>query len=335
MADVLSQEEIDALLNALSKGELSVEEIKEREEKEKIKVYDFRRPSKFSKEQIRTFDMVHENFGRALSTYLSGRLRTFVNVSIASIDQITYGEFLRSIPSPTFIVVFSAPEFTGNTILEINPEIIYTIVDRLLGGPGIPGNINRAPTEIEMNVMRREVQVILNLLSNAWENIIKFTPAVESIETNSQFVQVAPQSEMSLLVTMLVSIGQIEAFLNICWLSSTLEPFSERLSTQTWFVSKKTGRSEDTRRLLEESIKAVKVEVAAELGRSQITLREFLTLDVGDIIRLNSRVGDDALIRVQGKPRFYGKPGKYRGKKAIRITGVIAPETVEEEGLYE
>ncbi|HCZ05567.1 MAG: flagellar motor switch protein FliM [Thermotogota bacterium] len=331
MADILSQEEIDALLNALSTGELSVEEIKREEEEKKIREYDFRRPSKFSKEQIRVFDMVHENFARSLSNYLSGKLRTFVNINIASIDQITFGEFLRSIPSPSFIVVFSAPEFHGNTILEINPEIVYTIVDRLLGGPGSTGNLKRPPTDIEMSVMRKEVNVVLNLLSSAWEHVFSFNPAVESVETNAQFVQIAPQSEMSLLVTFFVSVGNVEAFMNVCWLSSTLEPFAERLSTQAWFV-KKGEISEEEKKKLRENLETVQVELVAELGRSVLTLRELLTLEVGDVIRLNTKKDEDVTIRVQGKPRFLGRLGKFRGYNAVRVRKLIHPDELEKEG---
>jgi len=331
MADILSQEEIDALLNALSSGELSVEEIKKEEEEKKIKEYDFRRPSKFSKEQIRVFDMVHENFARSLSNYLSGKLRTFVNVNIASVDQITFGEFLRSVPSPSFIVVFSASELHGNTILEINPEIVYTIVDRLLGGPGTSGRLNRSPTDIEMSVMKREVNVILNLLSGAWEHIFSFTPTIESIETNAQFVQIAPQSEMSLLVTLFVSVGNVEAFMNVCWLSSTLEPFAERLSTQAWFVKKGEVKAEE-RRKLEESLESVRVELVAELGRSTLTLRDFLNLEEGDVIRLDTKRDEDIVVRIQGKPRFFGRMGKFKGYKAVKVNRVIRPEDLEKEG---
>ena len=154
MSDVLSQDEIDKLLQSLSSGEVDIEEIKE--EEKAVKTYDFKRPSKFSKEQLRTFEMIHENFARSVSTYLSGRVRSFVNVSLASVDQITYEEFTRSLPNPSFITIFSANELVGNIVMEMGLEIFYTILDLILGGPGIPIS-SRSPTDVEIAIMRKEV----------------------------------------------------------------------------------------------------------------------------------------------------------------------------------
>jgi len=322
MSDILSQEEIDSLLSALTKGELTAEEIKEAEEK-KVKPYDFSKPSKFSKDQIRTFEMIHENFSRVLSTYLSGRTRSLVDVRVVSIDQITYNEFVRSMANPTFMVIFSAPELSGNGILEMNLSIIYGIIDKLLGGTGVLPTIpSRNLTDIEMSIMRREVSTMLSYLKEAWIDFLEFTPEIESIETNPQFVQIAPPSEMVLLITMSVTIGQVESFMNICWLSSTLEPFAQNFSTQMWFLRTSKGTNPQVTELLESNLKKSEVELSAILGKTTVRLKDLLNLEVGDVLILNRRVGEEVDVLVQGVEKFKGLPGKRKGRLVVKISKV-------------
>ncbi|HEW91491.1 MAG TPA: flagellar motor switch protein FliM [Thermotogaceae bacterium] len=322
MSDILSQEEIDSLLAALTKGELTAEEIRESEEK-KVKLYDFSKPSKFSKDQIRTFEMIHENFSRVLSTYLSGRTRSLVDVRVVSIDQITYNEFVRSMANPTFMVIFSAPELSGNSILEINLEIIYAIIDKLLGGTGVlPSIPSRNLTEIEMSIIRREASTMLSYLKEAWIDFLEFTPEIESIETNPQFVQIAPPSEMVLLITLSVTIGQVESFMNICWLSSTLEPFAQNFSSQMWFLRASKETNPQITELIKNNLERSIVELSAVLGKSTLKLKELLNLEIGDVIILDKRVDEEIDMLVQGMPKFQGIPGKHRGKVAVKITKV-------------
>lgn len=327
MSDVLSQDEIDKLLQALKSGELSVEEIK-REEK-RVKLYDFRRPSKFSKEHVRVFDMIHENFARSVSTYLSGRVRTFVSINLASIDQITYEEFIRSLPAPAFIVVFSAPEFVGSAILEMNLELFYAILDLILGGPGTT-NVKRPPTEIEISIMRKEVMNILANLAQAWGDVYAFSPTIESIENNPQFVQIAPPSEMILLISLFLTIGKTEGFMNVCWPSSLMEPLMDRLSSRNWFkVAKKEEASEKLQKDLVENLGQMNVVINAVLGEAILTVREILELEVGDVIRLKSHKDEDITLQVQGKTKFLARPGTYKGYRAVKITKVVEPEVEE------
>jgi len=327
LSDVLSQDEIDRLLQALKSGELSAEEIK-REEK-KVKLYDFKRPSKFSKEHVRVFDMIHENFARSVSTYLSGRVRSFVSINLASIDQITYEEFIRSLPAPAFIVVFSAPEFVGNAILEMNLELFYTILDLILGGPGI-ANIKRPPSEIEISIMRKELMNILANLAQAWSDVFSFSPTIESVENNPQFVQIAPPSEMVLLVSLFLTVGKTEGFMNICWPSSLMEPFMDRLSSRNWFkVVKKEQASEKIQQDLTANLSQMKVVLSAVLGEAVLTVREILELEVGDVIRLKSHKDEDIVVHVQGKAKFLARPGTYKGYRAVKITKIVEPEVKE------
>jgi len=318
MSDVLSQEEINQLIEALMKGELKEEDLL-REEEKKVKPYDFKRPSKFSKEQLRTFQMIHENFGRSLSTYLSGRLRTFIDVEI-SIDQLTYEEFIRSVMIPSFIVIFTGDVFEGSAIFEMRLDLFYTILDIIMGGPG-DNPPNRTPTDIETSIMRREVTNILTLLAQAWSDFQYFIPSIENIETNPQFVQIVPPNEIVLLVTASVSWGEFTSFINVCWPFSLLEPFLEKLSNRFWMMGRKPERIEERVEELKVASQSVPLTVQAVIGEAWLTLREVLNLQEGDVIRLNTHYKDEIRIDVEGKPKFRGIPGKYKGKYAVKITG--------------
>ncbi len=322
MSDVLSQEEIDKLLQSLTTGEVSIEEIKE---EKNVKPYDFKRPSKFSKEQLRTFEMIHENFARTVSTYLSGRVRSFVNVSLASVDQITYEEFTRSLPNPSFITIFSAKGLMGSAVLEMGLEIFYTILDLILGGPGVPIS-NRSPTDVEIAIMRKEIINILTHLAQAWEDIQEFVPNIENIESNSQFVQVAPPNEMVVLVTLYMSVAKTEGFMNICWPSSMIEPFSEKLSARLWFTATAPKMTKEDEEKLKKNVEETVMEVSAVLGEAESNLAEILMLNVGDVIRLNTHHDDPIIVRVNGKDKFKATPGVYRGKYAVKISEVLKTE---------
>lgn len=321
MSDVLSQEEINQLVEALLRGELKEEDLKKQEEKRKIKPYDFKRPSKFSKEQIRTFQMIHENFGRALSTYLSGRLRTFVNVEI-SLDQITYEEFIRSVMIPSFIVVFSGDVFEGSAIFEMRLDLFFTVLDILMGGPG-ENPPNRSPTDTEINIMRREVLNILTLLAQAWADFQYFIPSIENIETNPQFVQIVPPNEIVLLVTASVSWGDFTSFVNICWPFPVLEPYLEKLANRFWMMGRKTEKLVEKQEELTEAVKKTVVTLQAVLGETTLTLEEVLQLRVGDVLRLNTHVSEEIEITVEGKKKFMGVPGKYKGSYAVKVTRLV------------
>ncbi len=322
MAD-LSQEEIDSLLGALTSGEVDVETIKKEEAESKIKTYDFRRPMKFSKDQVRTFQMLHENYARALSTYLSGRLRYFVDVTLGPIDQITYGEFLKSLSNPTFITIFTGNILSGSAIMEINPSIIFGMIDRILGGPGDSISKARSLTEIETNIIRREAMRFLTLLRDAWENVMEFVPEIETLESNPQFVQIAPQNEMTLLVTMEIIIGNIEGFMNVCFPSSLIEPYTEKLKNQMLFSNSANTKKAVMRPVIERQLSNTSVELSAVLGSTKLTVAELLYLQEGDVIRLDRYKDQDIDICIGNNPKFKGRPGKMRGKKSVKITDTV------------
>ncbi len=326
MADSLSQEEIDSLLGALDTGEVDVEEMKKEESEQKIKLYDFERPMKFSKDQIRTFQMLNENFARSLSTYLSGRLRYYVDVNLGPIDQITYSEFLKSLSNPTFMTIFTGNSLSGSAILEVNLGVIFGMIDRILGGIGETVSKPRTLTEIELNIVRREAMRFLTLLRDAWVNVMEFVPEIENIESNPQFVQIAPQNEMTLLVTLEIVIGNVEGFLNVCFPSSIIEPFSENLTNQMWFASSMQKKQSELRPVIKRNLDRTPIEIAVELGKTHLSLSDLLYLEVGDVIRLDRYKDEELDVCIGDRPRFKGTAGKKRGKKAIKITQLIKDE---------
>ncbi len=320
MADVLSQEEIDALLGALSSGEVSAEEIKHEEERKKVRIYSFKRPSKFSKEQMRTLDMIHEGFARAVGTSLSARTRALTSVTIASIDQMTFEEFTRSMANPTMLAVFSTDTLPSNSILEMNLKIAYVIVEKLLGGPGSVMKKLRTPTDIEMTIIKREMLTILDILKEAWVNVINFVPHLETLETNPQFVQIVPPNEMVILITFSVVISGHEGFMNLCLTSSMLEPILPKLTASSWFTSGKEELSEMDVKRNKEMLKEIAVPVRVELGSVKLTFSEILSLNIGDVVRLSRKAKDDVDVKIGTKVKFKAKPGIVDMKKAVIIT---------------
>lgn len=316
--ETLTQEEIDSILKSMSSGESPEEVLEEyQEEERRIKDYDFRRPMKFSREQLRTLQLIHESFARELSTYLSGRSRTFVDVKYASIDQITFSEFQKSLNSPTFIVIFSSEAFSGSAILQMGLDLGYVIIDRLLGGPGNTLEEIRPPTEIEMNILRKESAVMLRMLSKSWSNIEEFDANLENLETNPQFVQVAPPNEMTILITLSVTIKNVQGFVNLCFPSSSLEPLNDKLTTRMWTTSYR--HTEEFKENLKQSLLLSKLNLSAILGKTEIYLNDFLNLEVGDVIRLDSFYDEPIDLEIEERPIFKVNVGKSKGFYSVKI----------------
>lgn len=325
MADTLSQEEIDQLLNSIGGGESS-ESSDESDalglktpllEDKKIREYDFKRPSKFSREQKRTLQLIHETFARELSTYLSGRCRTFVEIRYASIDQITFSEFQQSLTSPTYISIFSTDILSGNAIMQMGLDIGYVIIDRLLGGPGVSLEDFRSPTDIEMGILGKETAVMLKSLAKSWDNVANFDIQLDQVETNPQFIQIAPPGEMIVLITLSIRVKDTEGLINICFPSSTLEPISDKLTTRMWQQNFK--KSEQSHKDLQNILMLSSQNLTAILGKSSLSLSDILRLQVGDVIRLDSFKDESIDINVQNQPIYKAKIGTNRGYYAVNI----------------
>lgn len=322
MAEVLSQNEIDALLNALSSGEVDVKEMKANDNEKKVKKYDFRNPQKIAKDQLRTLEIIHDNFGRLLQTFLSGYLRAPVKVSVLTVDQYAYSEFSNAITNPSFLSILDFEPLSGQVIIDISTNIAFTIIDRLLGGDGEKTIDTRSFTEIELTLLRNMMNRVSNLVSQAWDNVIILTPKLDKIETNSQFAQIVSPSETIALVTMNLSIGDVEGLINICIPHIVIEPILDKLSTKLWFSTTKKETTETDKELLRKRIKNTSVNLSAVIGSTQIKVKDLINLQSGDVIMLDDLVTDEVCINVGTQLRFFGKPGAYKNKVAVQITKV-------------
>ncbi|CAM3400635.1 MULTISPECIES: flagellar motor switch protein FliM [Brevibacillus] len=323
MAEVLSQSEIDALLAALSSGEMDANELKKEETERKVKAYDFKRALRFSKDQIRGLTRIHENYARLLTTYFSAQLRTFVQITVASVDQLPYDEFIRSIPKMTILNIFEAPPLEGRMVLEVNPNIAYTMLDRLLGGQGaIPEKLG-ALTEIETTVMERVFGKALDTFHEAWKQIIELDPYLEGLEMNPQFMQIVSPNEIVAVISFSTKIGDTTGMINLCLPHVVLEPIMSKLSGQYWFSKQKKTRDEEERLRVEERVKTAKLPIIAEMGTATISVGDFLQLQKGDVIQLDQSVDNKLKIKVGEQLKFLGQPGTQKGRIAVQIDEVI------------
>lgn len=326
MGDVLSQSEIDNLLAALSSGELDAEEMKDTEEKQ-VKNYDFARPSKFSKEHLRTLEFIFEHYGRLLSTHLPAYLRKSVQVEVMNSEAITYSEFSNALSNPVLLGIVDFSPLEGNIIIEIADNLGYAIVDRMLGGNGVPLEKSRDFTEIELSIMERVMNTCANLLIEPWESVLDVSPRLERIETNSQFAQFISPSEMTAIVTMNIRIGNVEGLMNVCIPYVVLEPVIERVNTKFWYSSmKEKDDSEIYQDAIQVAISKAKIPIRTVLGQSSISVNDFVNMQPGDIIRLNTKAEDELSIFVGNIRKFTGVPGAFSDAYAVKITSIIREE---------
>lgn len=325
MGDILSQSEIDNLLNALSSGELDVEEIKDNNEKQ-VKDYDFARPSKFSKEHLRTLEIIFEHYGRLLTTNLPVYLRKSVQVEVMNSEAVTYQEFSNALSNPVLLGIVNFAPLQGNIIIEMASNLGYAIVDRMLGGRGDTIDKVRDFSEIELLIIERILVVCVNLLKEPWENVMDIHPHLERIETNSQYAQIISPSEMIAIVTINVKIGAVEGLMNICLPYITLEDVIDKLNTRYWYANITNHDENDYADVIESLIQRAQIPVKAVLGKSVVSVIDFATLQPGDIIRLDREVEDELDIYVGDIRKFTALPGSAGDKYAVRVTSVIREE---------
>jgi flagellar motor switch protein FliM len=334
VTEVLSQDEIDQLLTAISSGDAEAEDTRQVAERKNIRIWDFRRPDKFSKEQIRPVSFMHETFARLTTTSLAAQLRSMVHVHVASVDQLTYEEFLRSIPSPTALAVINMDPLTGSAILEIDPAITFTIIDRLFGGPGEGAKINRELSEIERAVMESIIVRILGNMREAWSQVIDLRPRLGQIETNPQFVQIVPPTEMVVLVTLETKVEEVEGMMNFCIPYLTIEPIISKLSAQYWYSSVRRGATTENLNVLRERLAGIDIPLVAEVGNLTLPMKDVMTLQPGNVIRLSgTRVGDPMVLKLGNRPKFDCRPGVVGKKLAVQVTRKI--EDIEEDEFEE
>lgn len=321
--EVLSQSEIDALLSAITTGEMDAEELKKETNEKKVKVYDFKRALRFSKDQIRSLTRIHENFARLLTTFFSAQLRTYVQISVASADQIPYEEFIRSIPKMTILNVFEVPPLDGRILMEVNPNIAYAMMDRMLGGKGTSLNKVENLTEIETNIMSNTFERSFEYLREAWETIADIDPLLADFEVNPQFLQMVSPNETVVVISLNTTIGETSGMINLCIPHVVLEPIIPKLSVHYWMQTDKKAREPKEVAVLEKRLKKADVPISVELGNSEISIQDFLMLDVGDVIELNQHIEKPLTIKIGDIPKFEGQAGKMNKKIAVQVLDTL------------
>lgn len=325
MSDVLSQDEIDNLLSALNSGEFDPADGDVADEKQ-VKDYDFARPSKFSKEHLRTLVFIFEHYARLLSTNLPVYLRKNVQVEVMHSEAVTYQEFLNSLSNPVLLGVINFAPLEGNVIMDISLELGYAIVDRMLGGEGQSLEKARDFTEIELTIIERIMVVCTNLLVEPWHSVQQLNPMLERIETNSQFAQFVTPSEMTSIITMSIKVGGVEGLMNFCIPFATLEPVIDKVNTKYWYSTNQAKDDGVFREALEDSIRNARIPVRAIMGKSAISVNDFIHLRPGDIIKVNTRVEDELDIYVGNIKKFSAIPGAYDDSYAVKIKSIYREE---------
>jgi len=325
MGDILSQHEIDTLLAALSSGELDADDYKEPSEKQ-VKIYDFARPSKFSKEHLRTLNIIFEHYARLLSTNLPAYLRKNVQVEVVNSEAVQYSEFTNALSNPVLLGIVDFAPLEGQIIIELSNNLGYAIIDRLLGGGGYPLEKVRDFTEIEHSIIERIFNICCTLLREPWANVIQLQPRLLRIETNSQFAQIISPSEMISIITLKLRIGNVDGMMNICLPYVCLEQVIDKLNTKYWYSTMKMSEDKSYRDIIEIGIGKVKVPIRAVLGRSTISVNDFMNMQVGDIIKLNTKVDDDLAVFVGNIYKFTALPGASSGSYAVKISSIVRGE---------
>lgn len=324
--DVLSQNEIDSLLNALSSGSVDINTVandSKLDEWEKLKVYDFKRPDKFSKDQLRAIQMIHESFARQITTVMSTLIRSIVSAEVASVEQLAYEEFVNYMVQPTVIGMIEMHPFDGNMLMEVNPNLVFAMIDRMLGGKGNFSGKARELTDIEKTVIERVLMRILELLEDSWSTVVDVRFRFESMESNPFFVQICSPTDMVLVVIMDLKVGDVEGMLSLCFPYFLMEPIIDKLSSQQWFASTSHKKDEEVQANLLTSMRHVKMPVAMELGHTVLSLADVYALQVGDVIKLDETKDSDVSVRVGNQVRFMAKPGTVDGRLAVELTQVL------------
>lgn len=330
MADVLSQNEIDALLSAISTGEMDADELKQKKDPQ-VKVYDFKRALRFSKEQIRSLTRIHENFSRLLTSFFSAQLRTYVQISVASVEQLSYEEFIRSIPKMTILNSFEAEPLEGRLLMEINPNIAYAMMDRVMGGTGASIDKISNLTEIETKIMSQLFDKTLDTFKEAWHSIIDLDPEMQDFEVNPQFLQMASPNETVVVISLTTTIGEASGMMNICLPHVVLEPIIPKLSFHYWMQEKKKQREAGEVEALQKRLKHAPVDLKVELGQSEISVEELLQLDTGDVLELNQSIHKPLVMKIGEHTKFLGQPGKKKKRLAVQIIETLTKGVGDDE----
>ncbi len=296
--------------------------------REKVTPYDFKRPERVGKEQMRALQSLHEGFGRNFGAALSALLRSIVEVKLTSVDQLTYGEFVFSLENPTCFNLLRAEPLEGNLILDINPSILYPIIDRLLGGGKDSGPISRRPlTEIELRLVSRITGLFLQELKHAWDGVLPLKLSVDRVESNPQLVQIVPPNEVVVLISFELTLGELRGMINLCIPFNNIERISSKLTANSWVGYSRGGATDHTKGMIGRRLDGSQVELIVTLADSRITTADLIALRVGDIITTDKDIRSPLEVAVEGAAKFNATCGAFKGHKAIQIQSAVQMST--------
>lgn len=297
---------------------------------EKVTTYDFKRPERVGKEQMRALQTMHEGFGRNYGAALSALLRTIVEVKLTSVDQLTYSEFVFSLENPTCFNLITAKPLEGQLILDINPSLLFPLIDRLLGGGTYDTPPARRPlTEIELRLVSRITRLFLDEMQSAWDNVIPLELEVNSVESNPQLVQIVPPNEVIVLVSFELTIGNVRGMMNLCIPFNSIERIANKLSANSWVAYSQKPSTPESIQNIGDRLGDSSVEVVVEIAKSQISANDLLSLRVGDIISTEKDIHRPLIIAVEGEEKFYASAGAHKGRKAAQVTKIIGEHHVK------
>jgi len=328
MSDVLDQSSIDALLAAVDSGEVDDQaaqgtifgRVRRDPEVTEIKSYDFKRPERVSKDQMRSLQTLHEAFARNFGAALSGFLRTIVEVKVAACEQMTYSEFTSGLSNPTSFNLVVADGLEGQICLEISPLIIYPIIDRLLGGNGQDLFIPQRPmTAIEIRLIGNVTRRGLTALSEAWASIKSLEFKISASESNPQLVQIVPPNEVVVVIAFELKLGNRAGTMNLCIPYNVIEPLMEQLSSQNWFTPSKHVKSKETEKQLTRALERAPLELTGILAETTITMRDLVFMSVGDVIVTETSASTPVAVCIEGERKFSAHIGQFKGNRALRI----------------
>jgi flagellar motor switch protein FliM len=331
--DVLSQAEVESLLSAMEQTTSRTPAQKKAaaavaapppaasaKPREKVTPYDFKRPERVGKEQMRGLQTLHEGFSRNFGAALSAMLRSIVEVKLTSVDQLTYSEFVFSLENPSCFNLLKAEPLEGSLILDINPSILFPIIDRLLGGGREPHTLTRRPlTEIELRLVARITTLFLDELRKAWENVLQISFQVTRVESNPQLVQIVPPNEVVVLISFELTLGELRGMINFCIPFNSIERISNKLSSNSWVSPSRKTASPETIERVTKNLRGALVEMVVHLADTTISTKDLLGLRVGDIITTEKDIRAPLSVDVEGVAKFNARPGAFKGRKAIRI----------------
>jgi flagellar motor switch protein FliM len=316
MNDILSQAEIDKLLNDLIAGEAPEPK---QEKEELIKNYDFRTANRFTKEQIRVINVIYKDFGLLLSNYLVGMLRADCEAEVVSIEERTFNEFNNSVPSPVIISIINTVPFNGSIILEMTKEISYSIISRVLGGTKEISSEGRQFTEIELAIMERIMWQFLKNMDEAWSKMMDVSSSLEKIDTSMQFAQIVDLNEPVLLLTMNITIDKESGLIGFCLPHQTLEPFTKKLNPRQLYTGNPNRIVVSDVDGMKANIKNTDIVISTYFKTTEATVRDIVSLHVGDVIQLQHKVNEPVIVKYQDVSKYTASVGKIKNNIAVKI----------------